>query len=101
GKTAKTHYQVLDEYRGELSLLECKLESGRTHQIRVHMGFLGYPLVGDPLYGPQPTALRAALKRADYAPEIAEEFLSFPRQALHAASISFLHPVSQERHEYE
>ena len=101
GKTAKTHYQVERDFKGVLSLLECKLESGRTHQIRVHMGYAGYPLIGDPLYGPQPTAVRAALKRGGYEPETIEEVMAFPRQALHAAAISFIHPASGEEMAFE
>ena len=96
GKAAKTHYQVITDYRGALCLLECKLESGRTHQIRVHMAYIGFPLIGDPLYGPQRTAVTAALKRGGYEPEVAAEIVTFPRQALHAAAISFIHPVSGE-----
>ncbi len=101
GKAAKTHYTVTQTYHDVLSLLECRLESGRTHQIRVHMSFLGYPLVGDPLYGPQPTALRAALKRGGYSVEIIEEITGFSRQALHAAVIRFIHPVSGQAMEFE
>ena len=90
GRDAVTHYRVLQDYRGALSLLECKLETGRTHQIRVHMGHMGHPVVGDPLYGPQPTALKAALTKADFDEKTISEALNFPRQVLHACAISFL-----------
>ena len=54
GKSAVTHFKVLEQYQG-YSLVECQLETGRTHQIRVHMAYIGHPLAGDPLYGPRKT----------------------------------------------
>ncbi len=96
GKEARTHYLVKQTYKEALALVECKLESGRTHQIRVHMQAIKHPLIGDPLYGPQDTAVRGALKRADYEPEIAEELLAFSRQALHAKALSFIHPIAEK-----
>jgi len=101
GKEARTYYKVLESYGDALSLVECKLESGRTHQIRVHMAFLKYPLIGDPLYGPQSTALISKLKKAGLEDGDIEAVKVFPRQALHAAEISFLHPVTNERHHYK
>lgn len=94
GKDAKTHYNVEKKFGTEFALVECKLETGRTHQIRVHMESLKHPLIGDPIYGPQASALKAALKRGGWGPETAKIVQDFPRQALHAYSISFLHPVS-------
>jgi 23S rRNA pseudouridine1911/1915/1917 synthase len=85
GKSAVTHYRVLRTGSG-WSLVHCRLETGRTHQIRVHMHSIGHPLLGDPTYG------RAKLDRA--LPEMAR---SFPRQALHAARLEFTHPSSGER----
>ena len=80
GKPAKTHYRVVRSFSG-CTLLECSLETGRTHQIRVHMQHIGHPLVGDPVYGKKPASSEnAALLSA------------FPRQALHARRLSFLHP---------
>jgi len=93
GKEARTHYLVKKNYDEALSLVECRLESGRTHQIRVHMQAIKHALIGDPLYGPQHTAVRGAMKNA-YGSEIAEQVLRFPRQALHAKAISFVHPLS-------
>lgn len=96
GKTALTYFQALEQFKKALCLVECRLETGRTHQIRVHMDHIGHPLVGDPLYGPQLPALRSKLRRADFDESVIEQVLTFPRQALHAAEISFLHPRSEE-----
>lgn len=85
GKEAITHYHILQRYQG-LTLLECQLETGRTHQIRVHLSHIRHPLVGDPLYGGRnriPKGLDA---------ETREHILAFPRQALHARELTFLHP---------
>lgn len=73
------------------SLAECRLETGRTHQIRVHAAHVGHPLVGDPVYGRprRPSGARAT-------PEQAAALMAFPRQALHAATLGFHHPVSRE-----
>ena len=73
GRAAVTHYRVLETYDGPLSLIECRLETGRTHQIRVHLTHKGYPLIGDKLYG----GARSP---------------AFPRQALHAYKLAFEHP---------
>lgn len=96
GKDARTHYMVEKKFGDQFALVECRLETGRTHQIRVHMESLKHPLVGDPLYGPQNSALKAALKRGGWGPEAVEVVLGFPRQALHAQFMSFIHPVSGE-----
>jgi 23S rRNA pseudouridine1911/1915/1917 synthase len=94
GKEAVTHYRVLDRYRAH-TRIKVQLETGRTHQIRVHMAHRNYPLVGDPLYGgrlKQPAgaseALREALRR-------------FPRQALHARKLGLIHPATGEYCEFE
>lgn len=81
GKTSRTHYRVLHEYREPVvaSALECRLETGRTHQIRVHLSAIGHPVVGDTLYG----GVRVQV--------------ACPRPFLHAAELSFEHPVSGER----
>ena len=93
GKAATTHYQCLQDFT-IASLVECKLETGRTHQIRVHMTHLGHPLIGDPAYG-QPTSQR--LKSNQYKtlqPPTRSALLTFNRQALHAAQMGFIHPTS-------
>jgi 23S rRNA pseudouridine1911/1915/1917 synthase len=66
------------------ALVECRLETGRTHQVRVHMASIGHPLLGDPVYGRAGHAHREILKRLD-----------FHRQALHAAELGFVHPVTR------
>ena len=85
GKAARTRYRTIKAYPGPTTLLECRLETGRTHQIRVHLASRGHALVGDPVYGrggggPAATVLRA-----------------FPRQALHAVELGFEHPTRRER----
>jgi 23S rRNA pseudouridine1911/1915/1917 synthase len=101
GKEAQTDYLVLEDFSGALSLVECKLHSGRTHQIRVHMQSLGHPLIGDQLYGPQKNAVEAAMKKAGYEAEAIAEIQAFKRQALHARAISFIHPETEEWMEFE
>lgn len=92
GKEAITDYQVLESYGTLASLVECRLRTGRTHQIRVHMAHIGHWLVGDPVYGPSSTRRLVARGRA--TENTAEALLTFKRQALHAAEISFEHPAS-------
>ena len=77
GRPAATHFRVLEQYAAA-ALLRCRLETGRTHQIRVHLGSLGHPLVGDPTYG----------KRNSGIP--------FPRQALHAERLELVHPATRK-----
>ncbi len=89
GKPARTHYRVREKFRAH-ALLQCELESGRTHQIRVHMAHAGYPLVGDPLYGGGLKLPRGAGAR------LSETLRGFKRQALHAEHLEFMHPVSGE-----
>jgi 23S rRNA pseudouridine1911/1915/1917 synthase len=84
GKRAVTHYRLVRPLRAA-ALVECRLETGRTHQVRVHMASIGHPLLGDPVYGRTRSEHREVLK-----------CLNFQRQALHAAEIGFVHPVSKE-----
>jgi 23S rRNA pseudouridine1911/1915/1917 synthase len=81
GKHAVTHFHVIDRFK-DFTFVECRLETGRTHQIRVHMKYIGYPLAGDPKYGPRKT-------------------LDIDGQALHAAVLGFEHPRSGEYLEFE
>jgi 23S rRNA pseudouridine1911/1915/1917 synthase len=89
GRAATTHYRLLRAWGAAVALLECRLDSGRTHQIRVHLAASGHPLLGDPVYLRRiPAAARALPAAARQAA------LDFPRQALHAARLGFRHPVS-------
>ena len=81
GKRAVTHWRKLRQLQ-DATLVECRLETGRTHQVRVHMASLGHPLVGDPVYGSVRKGHRQLL-----------ETLNFRRQALHAAHLGFIHPI--------
>ncbi len=83
GKHAITHWRLLDPLR-EAALVECRLETGRTHQVRVHMASIGHPLLGDPVYGTRKAVHRPIL-----------ETLGFRRQALHATRLGFIHPVTK------
>ncbi|MFQ5985628.1 MAG: RluA family pseudouridine synthase, partial [Alphaproteobacteria bacterium] len=87
GKPALTRYRVVRAFGGVASLVECRLQTGRTHQVRVHLAARGHPVVGDPLYGGR---RRRRLK--DLEPEIREGVAAFRRQALHAYLLAFRHP---------
>jgi 23S rRNA pseudouridine1911/1915/1917 synthase len=84
GKHAVTHYRT-QEVLERAALVECRLETGRTHQVRVHMASIGHALLGDPTYGRTPAPLRPVLQQ-----------LGFTRQALHAAILGFVHPATGE-----
>jgi 23S rRNA pseudouridine1911/1915/1917 synthase len=91
GKYALTRYQTLQGWHGSLALLECRLATGRTHQIRVHLATNGHPVVGDPMYLRRvPSASKAIIS------PLRDHLLDFPRQALHAASLGFKHPRTGE-----
>ncbi len=96
GRGAATNYAILKTYQNVFSLMECRLETGRTHQIRVHMEHIGFPLIGDTLYGVQETKLVSKLKKSDYEDDVKEKIVHFPHQALHATEISFIHPRTDE-----
>ncbi len=94
GKPAVTHYRVMERFRAH-SLIRCRLETGRTHQIRVHMAHIHHPLVGDPVYGGRlrlPKGCNEALT---------ESLRHFHRQALHAARLGLVHPASGKSVEWE
>jgi 23S rRNA pseudouridine1911/1915/1917 synthase len=93
GKHAVTHYKVLQRFR-YVTLVECKLETGRTHQIRVHMKFIGHPLFNDEVYGGD--KILKGTTFTSYNQFIRNCFELMPRQALHAKSLGFEHPVSKE-----
>ena len=85
GKRAVTHWKRLTALK-DAALIECRLETGRTHQVRVHMASIGHPLLGDPVYG-RPGKIHGKLLKE----------LGFQRQALHAAELGFIHPVTKSR----
>ncbi|HSC18810.1 MAG TPA: pseudouridine synthase, partial [Rhizomicrobium sp.] len=102
GKPARTRYRMLERYGGEgrafASLIECRLETGRTHQIRVHLAHLGHPLIGDHTYGRARRPPRAKNEAEERAYSAAAEF---PRQALHAWLLGFQHPSTHKQVRFE
>ena len=91
GKPAVTHYTVLEQFDRH-TLIRCSLETGRTHQIRVHMQSIGHPLAGDPVYGGRPLNL---------PPLLSDAVKNLGRQALHAERLGLIHPVSGEAMEWQ
>jgi len=94
GKEAATNYQVVERFRAHTHV-QLKLETGRTHQIRVHMSHINYALIGDPLYGGRPRLPRAATE------ELIAFLQSFKRQALHARRLRLVHPTTHEEMEWD
>jgi len=96
GKPALTRFKLLEPIHASVSLIECKLATGRTHQIRVHLSQAGHPLLGDPVY------LRRIPAAARGLPQDAKDAaLDFPRQALHAARLGFIHPRTKKPLSFE
>ncbi len=93
GKHAVTHYKVLEEL-GYVNLIQCQLETGRTHQIRVHMKYLGHPLFNDDTYGGDQVLRGTTFSK--YKQFVHNCFKMLPRQALHAKTLGFVHPVTGE-----
>lgn len=90
GKSAVTHYEVIENYKNAASLIKCNLETGRTHQIRVHLSSIGCNLIGDEVY-------TKAKKTGVLFPEPLKSYINtFPRQALHAYSLGFIHPKTKK-----
>lgn len=87
GKPARTHYKVIETFGLTAALVECRLETGRTHQVRVHMAHIGHPLIGDPVYG-RPRTIPGVI-------------LALQRQALHAAVLGFQHPATHKIMRFE
>lgn len=97
GKPAVTHYRVLERY-GYTTLVECVLETGRTHQIRAHMKHIGHPLFGDERYGG--TEILRGERTGSYRQFIQNGFKLCPRQALHARTLGFVHPTTHEQMDF-
>jgi 23S rRNA pseudouridine1911/1915/1917 synthase len=89
GRTATSHYKLIQRLPGT-SHVEVSLESGRTHQIRVHMTHIGFPIVGDPVYG------RGPIRQKGLSPAAIDAINGFPRQALHARTLKLVHPETEE-----
>lgn len=98
GKTATTHYETLEDLH-YVSLVRCKLETGRTHQIRVHFRFIGHPLFGDPEYDGQ--RIWKGTTFSKYKQFVSNSLEILPRQALHAHSLGFIHPSTGDRMHFE
>ena len=98
GKYSLTNYTTLKTYAGAVSLMECRLDTGRTHQIRVHFSDRKHPLIGDKIYGGH-----SRLLKSDFFnnPEISQHINTFARQALHSKSIEFIHPKTLETMSFE
>ena len=94
GKQAVTHYRIQSRFRAH-TLVRCQLETGRTHQIRVHMAHIRFPLLGDKLYGGRPKLPKASSE------QLVNMLQQFPRQALHAFSLGLLHPQDGDYCEWE
>lgn len=93
GRNAITHYKVIERFH-YVTLVECRLETGRTHQIRAHFKFIGHPLFGDLVYGGASIVL--GLSSSSYQTFVRNNLQIIPRQALHAKSLAFTHPITQE-----
>jgi 23S rRNA pseudouridine1911/1915/1917 synthase len=96
GKEAVTHYTTLKTFGLDCALVECRLETGRTHQIRVHMAMINCPVIGDPLY-----TGRHARRKRELNPKALEAIKALPGQALHAGELHFPHPVTGELMEFK
>jgi 23S rRNA pseudouridine1911/1915/1917 synthase len=97
GKSAVTHYRVLERY-GYTTLIECRLETGRTHQIRAHMKHIGHPLFADERYGG--TEILRGERTASYKAYIQNCFKLCNRQALHARTLGFKHPTTHQQMDF-
>ena len=98
GKHAVTHWKVLERF-GYVTLVECKLETGRTHQIRAHMRFIGHPLFNDSTYGGDRIVKGTTFTK--YKQFVENCFKLCPRQALHAKKLSFVHPKTNKWVEFD
>ena len=98
GKRAVTHWTLLQTFSNLVSLVSCKLETGRTHQIRVHMSSIGHSLIGDKIYGGVPKTNK---KQTFIEQNIISQCKTFSRQALHSKTLSFVHPISKKQMHFD
>lgn len=98
GRTAITHFKLLQDWR-YVSLVECKLETGRTHQIRAHMKYLGHPLFNDEMYGGNQVVKGTVFSK--YKQFVENCFKIIPRQALHAKTLGFIHPATNQPMQFD
>ena len=98
GKRAVTHYKVVEDY-GYVSLIECQLETGRTHQIRAHMKYIGHPIFNDIRYGGDKILKGTIFNK--YKQFVENCFKVLPRQALHAKTLGFIHPIKNKKMVFE
>ena len=98
GKHAVTHYKVLQRFH-YVTLVQCNLETGRTHQIRAHMKYLGHPLFNDATYGGD--RILSGEVFTNYKQFVSNTFTALPRQALHAKTLGFIHPITKEKHQFD
>jgi 23S rRNA pseudouridine1911/1915/1917 synthase len=101
-RRAVTHYKQLETSPcSTVTHIQCRLETGRTHQIRVHMAYKGTPVLGDPVYGPSQQGLSSVLARSQLDADYVAHIQSLTRQALHASQLSFLHPCNKTEMHFE
>ena len=98
GKHAVTHYKVIERFH-YLTLVQCNLETGRTHQIRAHMKYLGHPLFNDAIYGGDKVLAGEVFSK--YKQFVQNTFEVLPRQALHAKTLGFIHPISKKKVQFD
>jgi 23S rRNA pseudouridine1911/1915/1917 synthase len=101
-REARTHFSVIETFgANNAAHVQCDLETGRTHQVRVHMAYINHPLIGDPLYGIQPTGRDSRLRKGRWDDAQSAIIRAFPRQALHAVEIRFIHPATGAEESFE
>jgi len=104
GRRAVTHYRVLERFGGRYTYIECQLETGRTHQIRVHMASIGHPILGDEVYGPKKRVHMASIGHPILGDDVychARSGYKLQGQTLHAGVLGFIHPSTGEYVEFK